>query len=94
MYAKLCFENELLGGTCGDTWTLLTVSHPDVIDDCTLDKRCLTESNLTTGNDEKLQPEGMSTDILTLRTVINYLMLAFNIMAFPSSFTEHVKRNS
>lgn len=70
MYAKLCFEKELLGGTCVATWTLLTDSHPDVIDDCTLDKRCRTESNFTTGNDEKLQPEGMSTDMRTLRTAI------------------------
>jgi hypothetical protein len=68
MYAKLCFENELLAGSCGRTRTLRTDSHPDESVDCTLDKRYRTESNFTIGSDDKLQPEGISTDIRTLRT--------------------------
>jgi hypothetical protein len=73
MYAKLCFEKELLAGTCGKTRTLLTDSHPADRVDCTLDKRCRTESSFTTGRDEKLQPDGISTDIRTLRTATKAL---------------------
>lgn len=70
MYAKLCFEKELLAGSCGKVWILRTDSHPEESVDCTFDKRYRTEFSFTIGNDEKLQPDGTSTDIRTFRTAI------------------------
>jgi hypothetical protein len=63
MHANLCIEKELLAGTCGKTQTLLKDSHLADRVDCTLDKWCLTKSSFTTGSDEKLQPDDISTDI-------------------------------